>query len=164
LPSQTGNSGKYLTTNGTAASWATLNASPALDDLSDVTITLPATNDVAYFNGTGWVNKSVSAIPVTISAKTTSYTGVLGDAGKFIEIGSSSSAQFRVPMSTEVAYPIGTQITLLQTGIGQITVTPDDESVTVNATPGRKLRAQWSSAVLTKRATDTWVLTGDLTA
>lgn len=29
LPSQTGNSGKYLTTNGTAASWATVNFSPA---------------------------------------------------------------------------------------------------------------------------------------
>jgi hypothetical protein len=28
LPSQTGNSGKYLTTNGTAASWATLNVDP----------------------------------------------------------------------------------------------------------------------------------------
>lgn len=29
LPSQTGNSGKYLTTNGTSASWATVSASPA---------------------------------------------------------------------------------------------------------------------------------------
>ena len=28
LPSQTGNSGKYLTTSGTAASWATLNVDP----------------------------------------------------------------------------------------------------------------------------------------
>ena len=28
LPSQTGNSGKYLTTNGSAASWATVSASP----------------------------------------------------------------------------------------------------------------------------------------
>lgn len=29
LPSQSGNSGKYLTTNGTTASWATINALPA---------------------------------------------------------------------------------------------------------------------------------------
>jgi hypothetical protein len=28
LPSQTGNSGKYLTTNGTAASWATITTDP----------------------------------------------------------------------------------------------------------------------------------------
>jgi hypothetical protein len=28
LPSQTGNSGKYLTTNGTTASWATITTDP----------------------------------------------------------------------------------------------------------------------------------------
>jgi hypothetical protein len=28
LPSQTGNSGKYLTTNGTSASWATITTDP----------------------------------------------------------------------------------------------------------------------------------------
>jgi hypothetical protein len=28
LPSQTGNSGKYLTTNGTAASWASVTTDP----------------------------------------------------------------------------------------------------------------------------------------
>lgn len=164
LPSQTGNTGKYLTTDGTDASWATLNASPALDDLSDVAITSVATNDVVYYNGTSWVNKNVSAIPVSINAQSASYTASISDAGKIVEISNASGVQLRVPMNSSVAYPIGTQITVLQTGVGQITVTPDDESVTVNATPGKKLRAQWSSAVLTKRATDTWVLTGDLTA
>jgi hypothetical protein len=32
LPSQTGNSGKYLTTNGSAASWGTVTVPPADDD------------------------------------------------------------------------------------------------------------------------------------
>jgi hypothetical protein len=36
--------------------------------------------------------------------------------------------------------------------------------VTINATPGLKLRAQWSSVTLIKRATDTWVALGDLQA
>ena len=31
-------------------------------------------------------------------------------------------------------------------------------------TPGLKLRTQWSSATLFKRATNTWVVYGDLTA
>ena len=35
--------------------------------------------------------------------------------------------------------------------------------VTVNATPSLVLRAQYSAATLFKRATDTWLLTGDLT-
>lgn len=164
LPSQSGNSGKYLTTNGTVASWATLNASPALDDLSDVAITSAATNDVVYYNGTSWVNKSVSAIPVSTNAQTgTTYTLALADAGKIVEASNASAITVTIPANSSVAYPVGTQITILQTGAGQVTVA-DPAGGTLNATPGKKLRAQWSSAVLTKRATDTWVLTGDLTA
>jgi len=164
LPSQYGNNGKYLTTNGNVASWATLNASPALDDLSDVAISSATANDVVYYNGSSWENKNINSIPVSINAQSASYTTALSDAGKMVEISNASGVQLRVPMNSSVAYPIGTQITVIQTGAGQITVTPDDESVTVNATPGRKLRAQWSSAVLTKRDANVWLLTGDLTA
>ena len=164
LPSQTGNSGKYLTTNGSVASWATLNASPALDDLSDVTITSATTNDVVYFNGTTWINKYVQAIPTVTNAQSgTTYTLVLGDAGKIVEVSNASAITLTIPTNASVAYPVGTQITILQTGAGQITVAAPSGG-TLNATPGTKLRAQWSSATLLKRATDTWVLMGDLTA
>ena len=164
LPSQTGNSGKYLTTNGSAASWATVNATPALDDLTDVTITSSTTNDVVYYNGTTWVNKYVASIPTITNAQTgTTYTLVLGDAGKIVEVGNASAITLTIPTNGSVAYPVGTQITILQTGAGQITVTGPSGG-TLNATPGTKLRAQWSSATLLKRATDTWVLIGDLTA
>ncbi len=61
LPSQTGNAGKYLTTNGTIASWATINVTPALDDLSDVTITSAANGQVLKYNGTAWVNDTVAS-------------------------------------------------------------------------------------------------------
>ncbi len=61
LPSQTGNAGKYLTTNGTIASWATVNVNPALDDLSDVTITSAANGQVLKYNGTAWVNDTVAS-------------------------------------------------------------------------------------------------------
>jgi hypothetical protein len=164
LPSQTGNSGKYLTTNGTSASWATVNATPALDDLTDVTITSAATNDVVYFNGTAWVNKYVQSIPTSTNAQSgTTYTLVLGDAGKIVEVSNSSAITVTIPTNASVAYPVGTQITILQTGAGQITVAAPSGG-TLNYTPGNKLRAQWSSATLLKRSTDTWVLIGDLTA
>lgn len=162
LPDQTGNNGKYLTTDGTDASWATLNASPALDDLSDVAITSATTNDVVYFNGSSWVNKYIAAIPSATNAQSgTTYTLVIGDAGKIVEINNSSAITLTVPTNADVAYPVGTQITILQTGAGQITVTGPSGG-TLNATPGASLRAQWSSATLLKRATDTWVLIGDL--
>jgi len=164
LPDQTGNNGKYLTTDGTDASWATINATPAFNDLTDVTITSAATNDVIYYDGLGWVNKYVASIPVATNSQTgTTYTLVLGDAGKIVEINNASAITLTIPTNASVAYPVGTQITLLQTGAGQITVA-DPSGGTLNATPGKKLRAQWSSATLLKRATDTWVLIGDLTA
>jgi hypothetical protein len=59
-------------------------------------------------------------------------------------------------------FGVGDQINLLQTGAGQVTV--GGAGVTINGTPGLKLRAQYSSATLIKRATDTWVLIGDLSA
>ena len=61
LPSQTGNSGKYLTTDGSTASWATINVTPALDDLSDVTIESVVTGQVLSYNGSTWVNTTATS-------------------------------------------------------------------------------------------------------
>ena len=93
----------------------------------------------------------------------TTYTTVLADQGKLVELSNASSITLTVPLNSSVAYPTGTQINLLQTGAGQVTVAGAG-GVTVNATPGLKLRAQWSAATLIKRGTDTWVLIGDLSA
>jgi hypothetical protein len=60
-PTQTGNSGKFLSTNGSSASWETVNVTPALDDLSDVAITTPSTDQVLKYNGSGWVNGAAPA-------------------------------------------------------------------------------------------------------
>jgi hypothetical protein len=92
----------------------------------------------------------------------TSYTLVLADAGKLVELNNASAISLTVPLNSSVAFPVGTQIHLLQTGAGQVNVSGG--GIALNATPGTKLRTQWSSATLIKRATDTWVLIGDLTA
>lgn len=97
------------------------------------------------------------------SAQTASYTLVLADAADIVEVSNASANNLTVPLNSSVAFPIGTQINILQTGAGQTTVVATS-GVTINATPGLKLRAQWSSATLIKRATDTWVLIGDLSA
>ena len=65
LVDQTGNSGKFLTTDGTDASWAVVNVSPALDDLSDVAITTPASGQGLVYNGSGWVNGVVGGNTTT---------------------------------------------------------------------------------------------------
>ena len=97
------------------------------------------------------------------NAQTASYTTVLADKDKIVEMNVGSANNLTVPLNSSVAYPIGSVINIVQTGSGQTTVVATS-GVTVNATPGLKLRAQWSSASLIKRGTDTWVLVGDLVA
>ena len=81
-----------------------------------------------------------------------------------IEINSASATTVTVPTNEAVAFPIGTSLDILRVGAGAVDVVGASGVVTVNATPGLKLRSQWSSATLIKRATDTWVLVGDLSA
>ena len=106
-----------------------------------------------------------TAAPSTYSfnEETASYTLVLADANKIVEMNVASSNDLTVPLNSSVAFDIGTEINILQTGAGQTTIVAAG-GVTINATPGLKLRAQWSSATLIKRATDTWVAIGDLVA
>ena len=100
----------------------------------------------------------------TISSKTADYTlNSLSERDSMIEVNSSSSVTVTVPPNSSVAYPVGTSIDLLRVGSGAVTIAAGS-GVTLNYTPGNKLRAQWSSATLFKRATDTWVLVGDLSA
>ena len=109
--------------------------------------------------GTG--NIVLSEAPT--NAQTASYTLVAADRSKMVEMNVASANTLTVPLNSSVAFPVGTKIDILQVGAGQTTIAGAG-GVTVNATPGLKLRAQWGSATLIKRATDTWVLVGDLSA
>jgi hypothetical protein len=100
---------------------------------------------------------------VSTSAQTASYTLLLADKNKVVEMSVGSANNLTVPTNANVAYPLGSQIMVLQTGSGQTTIVGQG-GVTVNGTPGLKLRTQWSMATLIKRATDTWVAVGDLSA
>lgn len=117
---------------------------------------------VAFSDGT----QTKEGVPsqTTISSKTADYTlSSLSERDSMIEVDSSSAVTITVPPNSSVAYPVGTSIDLLRVGSGAVTIAAGS-GVTLNYTPGNKLRAQWSSASLFKRATDTWVLVGDLSA
>ena len=75
----------------------------------------------------------------------------------------SSANTLTIPLNSSVNLPVGTTVTVIQTGTGQTTIAGAG-GVTVNGTPGLKLRAQWSSATLVERAENTWVVIGDLSA
>lgn len=94
----------------------------------------------------------------------TTYTLALTDDGKVVEMNNASANTLTVPPNSSVAFPVGSQILVLQTGAGQTTLAAG-AGVTVNSKDGNlKLSAQWCAATLIKRATDVWVVVGDLSA
>ena len=142
---------------------AVIDGAPgALNTLNELAAAL---GDDANFAGT--VTSSLAAkvdsyTPIT--QKTASYTlSTLNHRDDLIEMGSGSALTLTIPLNSSIAYPVGTSLDILQTGAGQVTIA-GAAGVTVNATPGLKLRTQWSSATLFKRAENTWVVYGDLTA
>jgi hypothetical protein len=102
-----------------------------------------------------------SDVILSTNQKATSYTISILDIGKQVEM--SGGGTLTVPLNSSVAFPIGTSILITQTGASQVTIA-GSVGVTVNSSNGLKLYGQWSSALLMKRATDTWLLSGDTTA
>jgi hypothetical protein len=157
-----------------------INASAAIaqSKISGLTSDLAAKAPIATPTFTGLVTVAASGIAFTdgtqtkegvqsrtpIIQKTASYTlSALTERDSMIEMGSASALTLTIPTNATVAWPVGTSIDILQTGAGQVTIAGAG-GVTVNGTPGLKLRTQWSGVTLFKRATDTWVVYGDLTA
>lgn len=99
---------------------------------------------------------------LTANLRTASYTLVLTDAGLVVEMNVAGANTLTIPPNSSVPFPIGTVIEILQYGAGQTTIAPGSGVSVVSPDNARKLRAQYSSVSLRKRATDTWVMVGDL--
>jgi hypothetical protein len=141
----------------TAASTYAPIAAPTFTGLVTV-----SSSGVAFSDGTQ-TKVGVPSI-TTISQKTASYTlASLDERDTIVEIGSASATTLTIPTDATINYPVGTTLDIIQTGAGQVTIAGAG-GVTVNATPGLKLRTQWSSATLLKRAANTWLVYGDLSA
>jgi hypothetical protein len=104
-----------------------------------------------------------------IDAKTgTTYTFALDDANNELITASNASAQtYSIPTNASVAFPIGSQINIIQIGAGQVTINAVTSGTTTVLSTGATaaapvLRAQYSSATLIKAGTDTWYVVGDI--
>jgi hypothetical protein len=123
--------------------------------LTNKTLTSPSIND--------------PKLNLSINANTsTTYTFVLADNGKLVTSNNASAQTLSIPTNASVAYPIGTQINVAWiTGAGQPTinaVTPGTTTVlsTGGTSTAPKLRVANSVATCIKIATDTWLVTGDI--
>jgi hypothetical protein len=100
----------------------------------------------------------------TFTEKTADYTlDTLAHQDSVIEMNSTSPTIFTIPTNATLAWPIGASMDIFQTNTGEVTIAAA-VGVTLNRTPGNKLRTQWSSATILKRGTDNWILYGDLKA
>lgn len=92
----------------------------------------------------------------------TTYTLVLGDAGKLIDLSNAAAITLTVPTNASVAFPLNTVIDLFQLGAGQVSVAAA-VGVTIRSSGSKlKLTGQYSGATLIKKGTDEWYLVGDI--
>jgi hypothetical protein len=101
---------------------------------------------------------------VVTNRQTASYTLVLSDADKLVEMNVGSANNLTVPLNSSVAFSTGTQILLAQYGAGQTTIVATS-GVTIRSNGAKlKLNAQYSGATLIKIAENEWYLFGDIVA
>lgn len=94
----------------------------------------------------------------TIRAETASTALTTADAGSVIVMNSSSATAITVNGST--SFSPGQRVDFLRQGTGNVVI--GGSGVTINATPGLKLRARYSGASLLCIRPNVYVLTGDL--
>jgi len=155
-----GTSGQFLKTFGAAANpaWATLAgggdmlASNNLSDLGSI-VTARTNLDVDQLGTISGVNNQTG----------TTYTTVAGDRGKAVTMNNAAANTLTFPSNASVAYPINTQIHIVQLGAGQTTIALTTD--TLRSAGGKtKLVGQYSAATMLKIAATEWVLIGDITA
>jgi len=134
-------------------------AQGSLDDLAVNNVEVAG---VVFTDGTQTKVGVPSITP--IAEKTAAYTLTSTDEkDTIIEVNSGSAVTLTIPEDATVNFPVGSTLDIIQTGAGQVTIAGTGSAV-VNGTPGTKLRTQWSSVTLLKRAANSWLVFGDTAA
>jgi hypothetical protein len=161
---------KGLVTSGADATTADIADSTDKRYVTDAQLTVIG-NTSGTNSGDNATNSQYSGLDaaktnklITTNRQTASYTLVLSDADKLVEMNVGSANNLTIPLNSSVAFPTGTQILLAQYGAGQTTIVATS-GVTVRSNVGKlKLNVQYSGATLIKIGTDEWYLFGDLVA
>lgn len=85
------------------------------------------------------------------------------DIDRLVRLDSLSPIKLIIPSNSQVNFPIGTKIDLLQVNVGQVTASAV-EGVSLFTETGVNLTNVWSAASIIKLNTNSWVIVGSLTA
>jgi hypothetical protein len=114
-------------------------------------------------------NKTLTDAKINLAfdPETASYTAVLANNSQIVTMDNASANTFSIPTNASVAFPIGTQINILQIGAGQTTIQAVTSGTTTIQSTGAtaaapKLRARYSMATAIKAGTDLWYVIGDI--
>lgn len=168
---QTQIDGKQATITGAATTIddTDLTASRALvsDGSGKVAVSDVTSTELGYLDGvTSAVQTQVDAkTPKLISLNTqtgTTYTLVLGDADKLVEMNNAAANTLTVPPNSSVAFSTGTQIIVVQKGAGTTTIAAGSGVTLLSKDSALGIGGQYGAATCIKIATDTWYVIGDL--
>ena len=101
------------------------------------------------------------------AANTVDYTAVLNDQYQVLQLMNKATAvAFKIPTDASVNFAVGTAITVLNIGVGEVTisaVTPGTTTVlSAGATAASPTLAQYKSAVCIKTAANAWYVVGGI--
>jgi hypothetical protein len=119
--------------------------------------TTPYYNTAAFFNGIeDGINVAQTQVSDVNPQTGTTYTLVLADAGKTVEMNNAAGNTLTIPPNASVAFSNNTLIEVHQTGAG-VTSVAAGAGVTLNPVNPIAVPGQWKTLRLRKRATNTWV-------
>jgi hypothetical protein len=103
--------------------------------------------------------EELAALSAPNSQTGTTYTLVLAD--RVVELSNASAIALTVPTNASVAFIVGTVIEIVQMGAGVVTIS--GSGVTFRSRGSLLSTAgQYAVASIRKRATNEWVVTGDI--
>jgi len=90
------------------------------------------------------------------------YMLILSDAGKRVVVAKSTAATLIIPSHANVAFPVGTEIEIVQGAAGTVTITGSSGVTLHSADEKRNVAAQYASVSIWQFAEDEWWIAGYL--
>ena len=137
---------------------------------SSATLRAYSTEEQAIVTAAANATRAIAVEPIAASA---TYLGVTGsvytleadDLNKIVEVNHATGTTVTIPSDpSDETFPIGWSAEFRQIGDGRITFQATSPATLASTEDYVKTRLKYSSAVVEKRASNAWILVGDIDA